>query len=243
MRLLVLTSADNVATETLPYPTPALSVPSRSTLVEQMTLDTDIDLQQASSRRSSISQESLDSTTLVLPRRRSPESRRSQSKSFLGRYPPPVPRRSISLPTGLLDRIPEFFTPRLPEAERLYIGGQFGKPNVRYIQQPRFTPLFIRLNNDLSMDRCIVCKESALPSESYCRKHYSEARSEGSLLTNNGSTITNATLIGIPAGQSAQKPTKPATMFARFRARVIRKLAARKETQTQVKAAVLRWNH
>ena len=86
--------------------------------------------------------ESVRSSQSSVPRIRTTEYERQRRYNFLGRHPPPVQRRSTSLPRILENQPPEQSSPR----QALFFGGPTNRPRPGYIKIPRFVPLEIRLN-------------------------------------------------------------------------------------------------
>ena len=86
--------------------------------------------------------ESVRSSQSSVSKVRTTEYERQRRYNFLGRHPPPVQRRSTSLPRILENQPPAQSSPR----QALFFGGSTNRPRPGYIKIPRFVPLEIRLN-------------------------------------------------------------------------------------------------
>ncbi|CAF9918694.1 hypothetical protein IMSHALPRED_004378 [Imshaugia aleurites] len=112
----------------------------------------------ASSPRSS-SFESVRSVQSSAPRVRTTEYERQRRYNFLGRHPPPVQRRSASLPRILEHQPSAQSSPR----QALFFGGPSNRPRPGYTKIPRFVPLEIRLTSSVASEvshACALCDQA-----------------------------------------------------------------------------------
>ncbi len=93
-----------------------------------------------------------------VPRVRTTEYERQRRYNFLGRHPPPVQRRSASLPRILEHQSPAQSSRR----QALFLGSPTNRPRPGYTKVPRFVPLEIRLNPSVAIEitpACVVCDQ------------------------------------------------------------------------------------
>ena len=144
----------------------------------------------ASPLRSS-SFESVRSLQSSAPRVRTTEYERQRKYNFLGRHPPPVQRRSASLPRILENQAPTQFSPRL------FFGGPTNRPRPGYTKIPRFVPLEIRLNpsaeieNSFSSALCEQAHDYEGRDVVHCNHCGQHSSLDSSRSTRGGSEVPN----------------------------------------------------
>lgn len=155
-------SQESLGSSTLPAEIPAVQPINSSTARPQSTPIQDHHIPDIlSSLRSlrSSSFESIRSVQSSLPRVRTTEYERQRRYNFLGRHPPPIQRRSASLPRILENQPPIQSSPR----QALFLGGPTNRPRPGYVKVPRFVPLEIRLNPSVAMENspsCSLCDQA-----------------------------------------------------------------------------------
>lgn len=136
----------------VPSTAPSIARPESTPIQQQHIQDI------ASSLRSS-SFESIRSLQSNVRQVRTTEYERQRRYNFLGRHPPPIQRRSASLPRILEHQPPTQSSPR----QALFLGGPTNRPRPGYTKVPRFVPLEIRLNASVAVENrpaCALCDQS-----------------------------------------------------------------------------------
>lgn len=152
-------SQESLGFSTLPAEIPAVQPTDSSTTRPHSTPVSNQRIPGIASSLRSSSFESVRTLQSSVPRTRTTEYERQRRYNFLGRHPPPIQRRSASLPRILENQPPTQSSPR----QGLFLGGPTNRPRPGYTKIPRFVPLEIRLNLSVAMENspaCAVCDQA-----------------------------------------------------------------------------------